>query len=58
MNSETLKGGIDFLNGALTLVNKLTESLGTLGTIGLGGGIFAGIKNVGYLKMPVCPHHI
>lgn len=51
LNSETLKGGIDFLNGALTLVNKLTESLGTLGTIGLGGGIFAGLNNVGKPKM-------
>lgn len=51
LNSETLKGGIDFLNGALTLVNKLTESLGTLGTIALGGSIFAGIKNVGKPKM-------
>lgn len=61
LESKTLKEGIDLLTGLLSLVDEFTSSFGTLGTIGLGGGIFAGIKvfqNVDYLKMPVCPHHI
>lgn len=61
LESKTLKEGIDLLTGLLSLVDEFTSSFGTLGTIGLGGSIFAGIKvfqNVDYLKMPVCPHHI
>ena len=35
------------LNGLLTGVNNLTDALGSLGSIGLGVGLFAGLKNVG-----------
>lgn len=49
--SETIIGFLDLINGLVVGVDKLTESLGTLGTIGLGGGIFAGLKNVGKPKM-------
>lgn len=51
IDSEALKTGVDVLNGLLTLVNGLTESIGGLGTIGLGAGLFAGIKNFGRPKM-------
>ena len=47
VNSDTLKGAVNLLNSLLTGVNKLTDALGSLGTIGLGAGIFAGIKNIG-----------
>ena len=51
VNSDTLKGAVNLLNSLLTGVNKLTDALGSLGTIGLGVGIFAGIKNIGRPKM-------
>ena len=51
VNSDTLKGAVNLLNSLLTGVNKLTDALGSLGTIGLGAGIFAGIKNIGRPKM-------
>lgn len=51
IDSEELKTGVDMLNGLLTLINGLTESVGSLGTIGLGAGLFAGIKNFGRPKM-------
>lgn len=38
-------------NSLLSIVDKLTSSLDSLGTISLGAGIFAGIKNVGSPKM-------
>ena len=47
VNSDTLKGAVNLLNSLLTGVNKLTDALGSLGTIGLGAGLLAGIKNVG-----------
>lgn len=47
IDSEALKTGIDLLNGLLSVVDNLTSVLGPLGTIGLGAGIFAGIKNIG-----------
>lgn len=47
VTSEGLKSGVNFLNGLVQGVTKSTESLGTLGTIGLGAGLFAGIKNAG-----------
>lgn len=51
IQSETLKSGIDLLTGLLNIVDKTTDALGGLGTVGLAGGLFAGIKNVGGLKM-------
>lgn len=47
VTSENLKAGVNFLNGLVQGVTELTSSLGTLGTIGLGAGIFTGVKNVG-----------
>lgn len=46
-NSEGVVGLIKSLDWVLDKINKLTGALGTLGTIGLGAGIFAGFKNIG-----------
>lgn len=50
LKSNFLKGIIDFGNGTIEVINKVTSKLGSLGTIGLGAGLFAGIRNVGGLK--------
>lgn len=34
-------------NGLLSVINNVTSKLGSLGTIGLGAGLFSSIKNVG-----------
>lgn len=34
-------------NGLLSVINNVTSKLGSLGTIGLGAGLFAGVKNIG-----------
>ena len=46
-NSDSIIAIINGFNGIISVVNKLTDTLGSLGTIGLGAGIFAGIKNIG-----------
>lgn len=46
-NSDGVTGAINSLDWVLDKVNKLTSALGSLGSIGLGAGLFAGIKNVG-----------
>ena len=51
VDSDTLKFAVNMLNSLLTGVNKLTDALGSLGSIGLGVGLFAGIKNFGRPKM-------
>lgn len=50
MNSDFLKVGIDFITGLVNVVDKLVDSLGTLGIIGLGAGITGFVKNFGTLK--------
>ena len=51
VQSDTLKTGVSLLNELVQGVTKLTSALGSLGTIGLGAGIFAGIKNVGVAQL-------
>ncbi len=46
-NSDAIIAIINSLNGFLSVVNNITKSLGSLGTIGLGAGVFAGVKNIG-----------
>ena len=46
-NSDAIITILNGFNGLLQVVNKFTEALGSLGTISLGAGLFAGIKNVG-----------
>ena len=47
VQSDTLKTGVNILNELVQGVTKLTSALTPLGTIGLGAGLFAGIKNIG-----------
>lgn len=54
LDSDSLKGIVDFGNGVINVIDSVTNALGSLGTIGLGAGLFAGIKNVGQAKMWAC----
>ena len=47
VQSDTLKTGVNILNELVQGVTKLTSALGSVGTISLGAGLFAGIKNAG-----------
>ena len=47
IQSDTLKTGVNILNELVQGVTKLTSALTPLGTIGLGAGLLAGIKNAG-----------
>lgn len=51
MDSDGLKTGVDLLNGLVEGLAGVADVLGPLGTVGLGAGLFAGIKNVGSPKM-------
>ena len=50
VQSDTLKTGVNILNELVQGVTKLTSSLGSLGTIGLGAGLLASFKNAGREK--------
>lgn len=47
LDSSLVKGVVDFGNTTINVIDKVTSNLGSLGTIGLGAGIFAGVKNIG-----------
>ena len=47
IDSDTIKNGITLLTELLGLATDFVDTFGALGTIGLGAGLFAGIKNVG-----------
>lgn len=53
LDSNFVKGIIDFGNGIVNVIDTVTSKLGSLGTIGLGAGLFAGFKNAGRVKC--CP---
>ena len=44
---------INSLNGVVGVIDKVTGSIGSAGTIGLGAGLFSGIKNIGKCRMSV-----
>ena len=46
-NSDVIITVLNSFNGLLQIINKTTDALGSLGTIGLGAGLYAGVKNVG-----------
>lgn len=52
-DSDALVAVINGLNDLLSVVNNLTEKLGPIGTIGLGAGLFAGVRNTGKFRMSV-----
>lgn len=51
-DSDAIISIINGLNSILTTVNHVTETVGSFGTIGLGAGLFAGLKNVGKPERP------
>lgn len=46
-DSDAMISIINGFNGILSSINNVTQVLGSAGTIGLGAGLFAGLKNVG-----------
>lgn len=46
-DSDLVIGAINMADKLLSVVNRLTDALGSLGTIGVGAGLFAGIQNTG-----------
>lgn len=52
-NSDVIIALINHLNGLLSVINNVTDKLGSLGTIGLGAGIFSGAKNIGKGRISV-----
>lgn len=57
LNSGTLKVGIDSLTTILKLLDGISKTFGSLGTIGIGAGIFAGFKNFGRRRQMSPPTH-
>lgn len=58
VNSDMVLAVVNGLNSILEITNKVTDALGTMGSITLGAGILGVFKSVGCLKMLVCPHHV
>lgn len=56
VKSDNIISVVNSLNTLLSGIQIITEALGPLGSIGLGAGLFAGLKNVGGDKMfsPAC----
>ena len=50
IDSDLIKFIIDGGTSILNLLESIVDTVGTLGTIGLGAGIFAVVKNVGNIK--------
>lgn len=50
LNSDLLKFLVDVANGFVNITNEVVKFSGLLGTIGIGAGAFAGIKNLGRSK--------
>lgn len=50
-NSDAIIAAINGLNSLLSVVNTVTDKLGSFGSIGLGAGLFASMKNFGRPKM-------
>lgn len=53
LESELIKGIVDFGTTTLDIIDKVTSALGSLGTIGVIGGGILGAKNAGKCRMSV-----
>lgn len=51
LSSDVMTAITNQLNGFLSVINKITDKLGSLGSLSVGAGLFAGLKNVGRDKM-------
>lgn len=49
-DTDGLKGAVNVLNNVLQSVTGIVDKLKMSGTVGLGAGLFAGIKNIGIFK--------
>ena len=49
---------INGFNGLLSVINNVTDKLGSLGTIGLGAGLFAGFNNIGKTYKHTVSNHL
>ncbi len=52
-NSDAIIAVVNSFNGFLSIVDTVTAKLGSLGTIGLGAGLFSGVWNTGKGRMSV-----
>ena len=50
-NQDALIDGINLLSKFVSGVTDLTDKIGVLSTLSIGGGLFAGLKNIGRSKM-------
>lgn len=53
LDSKLVKGIIDFGSNTIEVIDKIISKLGSLGTVGLGAGLFAGVKNTGKCRISV-----
>lgn len=53
VNSDGIIAVTNVFNGFLSVLDEVINKLGSLGTIGLGTGLFAGVKNTGKCRMSV-----
>ncbi len=53
VDSDAVITAVNGLNGLLFVINTVTDKLGALGTIGLGAGLFAGVRNTGKGRISV-----
>ena len=54
VESDLIKFFVDLGTTGVKAIDGLVNALTPLGTLALGGGLFAGIKNVGQAKMWAC----
>lgn len=53
LDSNFIKGIVDFGSNTIEVIDKITSKLGSLGTIGLGVGLFTGVQNTGKCRISV-----
>ena len=51
---EDMKTVLNTLTSFMEMLDKVTEKVGLFGSIGLGAGLFAGIKNIGQVQTGAC----
>ena len=54
VESDLVKFFVDLGTTGVEAIDGIVNALTPLGTLALGGGLFAGIKNVGQAKMWAC----
>ena len=54
VESDLIKFFVDLGTTGVKAIDGIVNALTPLGTLALGGGLFAGIKNVGQAKMWAC----